>query len=293
MPVQIVGLGIGDVWERLLYELAHTGERVAPRKQPIREHRDVTLRIDNARNNILLCPVRKPNYRFMVAEWLWIWFGRKDVASIVQYNPKIAAFSDDGKVFAGAYGPRIQGQWQRAVRQLDEDPDTRQAIIQIFDHEKVLGTRDVACTLALQFMIRDGQLHTTAYMRSSDVWLGLPYDTFTFAMLGNIMASYWDVEVGSLTFHLGSSHLYEINYEKALDVFAADAVNTLASPKLGESPNSHLEYALVDPNWWNQTNGPPMKQPWEDYAACLTATTREEVLNRLMLIGANGGTPIE
>lgn len=283
MSERIVDLQFGEAWGDLLKRLSFTGSLSRPRGIAIRELRDVVLTVQNARNNILVCHERRPNYRFMVAEWLWIWFGRSDVASISIYNPKIADFSDDGLTFAGAYGPKIHGQWNRVVAQLRADTDTRQAIIQVWD-PTALNTRDVACTLALQFMIRGELLHTSVYMRSSDIWLGLPYDFFTFSMLGNILAGRLGVGVGEITFHLGSSHLYESNFDAAANVLHAHSWNAMASPILSDLPPWQLEDTLenlpqldLKSPWIYYA----LKSPWIYYARTLHSGTQAAALEWL------------
>lgn len=242
---------IGKLWVMLLESLIEHGQHVSPRGLPCRELLGVTLVLSNPFNNVIVSEKRKLNYRFMVAEWLWIWFGHADVATIARYNSKIAQFSDDGETFRGAYGPRIERQWPVIVQKLTADPDSRQAVIQVLGWRDVLfSTRDVPCTLTLQFLLRDGpagtkQLNTIVNMRSSDAWLGLPYDVFNFSMLANVLAVQLGVRLGWLQLNLGSSHLYERDLENARLVLAAENdVSFVASPVLRSVPPSWLDDVL-------------------------------------------------
>lgn len=258
----------GHAWLHLLSYLVEKGQAVSPRGKAIREIPNVSLHVRNGLANVLWCPIRNPSYRFMVAEWLWIWFGRDDVASIVQYNPKIAEFSDDGVTFSSAYGPRIKTQWLRVQNLLEVDPDTRQAVIQIY-HPPLAQTKDVACTLSVQFLLRQKKLHVIVNMRSSDIWLGLPYDFYNFSMLGNIMAAARGVELGTVTFHLGSSHLYEVNLEKANEILRKEEVGCYTSPALRESPPLWLGGVLIHKERYMA----PLAgaAPWPHYAHVLMA----------------------
>lgn len=275
--LELESRSFGGAWLLLLNNLIKKGEKVSPRGSPIYEIRNTSLLIQNAQRNVLHCDQRKVSYRFMVAEWLWIWFGREDVASIANFNPKIANFSDNGVTFNGAYGPPIRQQWRRVAELLQTDPDTRQAVLQIYRAPQG-PTKDVPCTLALQFFIREGRLHTTAYMRSSDVWLGLPYDTFTFSMLGSIMATTVGVKVGSLTLHLGSSHLYDSNLEAAQRVLSGGSVLTLLSPQVAEPP-AWLNGVLNDPRTVSTPTG--AIEPWQHYAHALSAPTNDSAFSYL------------
>ena len=108
------------------------------------------------------------------------------------------------------------------VDALSRDPDSRQAVIEIW-RPNPRDSRDVPCTLTVQWMIRDGKLHCLDSMRSSDAWLGWPYDVFNFSMLSlyillmlkersaitlqhiDLMAR---LQLGDLHLTAGSSHLY-------------------------------------------------------------------------------------
>jgi len=234
----------GDAWLALLRLLHDCGASSSPRGQAVRELLGVTIRVDDARRNILVHDDRALSYRFAAAEWLWIWFGRNDVESIAQYNKNIAAFSDDGLTFSGAYGPHIHGQWPRVIETLRDDRASRQAVIQIY-HPPLTYTRDVPCTLTFQMLIRQDVLHGIVTMRSSDVWLGLPYDFFSFSMFCNIAAAQLDVALGSLTYHLGSSHLYDRDLVVAKKVLVTPwKCYTVPSPLLMGEPPAWLEDVL-------------------------------------------------
>lgn len=77
------------------------------------------------------------------------------------------------------------------------------------------ASKDIPCTVALQFIRRSDVLHLIVTMRSSDVWLGLPYDFYVFSQLLNCMAGELGCEQGWVQFQLGSSHLYERQFGQA------------------------------------------------------------------------------
>jgi thymidylate synthase len=224
----------GLAWIKLLGELVAHGMVQMPRGQRTKELVPVTFHVRDGYQNILESPLRKLGYRFMVAEWLWILSGRNDVESISLFNNNIAKFSDDGATFFGAYGPIIALQLEWAIKKLVEDNETRQAVISIW-RQCPPETKDVPCTLTVQFLARDGFLHTVVNMRSSDVWLGLPYDFFNFSMFGNLVASALQIGVGSVTFNLGSSHLYQRDMPHAIVLLIDRKLQngSVFSPSLG------------------------------------------------------------
>src|SRR5688500_457046 len=131
---------------------------------------------------VVTVPSRKLSYKFMAAEAFWILTGDNRVETIEPYCKEIAKFSDDGEVFAGAYGPRIVEQLPFVLRYLKEDTDTRQAVLTDWK-EAPPDSKDTPCTVAMVFQLRKGELDLHVFMRSSDVWLGLPYDIFNFSMV--------------------------------------------------------------------------------------------------------------
>lgn len=209
------------------------GRTAKPRGFETKELIAFTLGFENSRKRLIFNPERKVNLGFMLAECLWIITGQEDVEMISFYNSKITQFSDDGRIFHGAYGPRLRNlhacfdqehttsdQIQMVIDKLKADPDSRQAICNIFyagrDYVK---TKDVPCTLTFQFFIREKadvkELEMVANMRSNDVILGLPTDAFNFTVFQEIIASELNIEPGWYYHVDGSLHIYEKDYEWA------------------------------------------------------------------------------
>jgi thymidylate synthase len=148
--------------------------------------------------------------------------GDNRVETIAPFSKEISKFSDDGERFFGAYGPRIIDQISYVAKTLHYDNDSRQAVISIWRPNPPVS-KDIPCTVSLQWIIRDGKLHCFANMRSSDVWLGVPYDWFNFSaislgllvMLNNRKdPALCPLVLGNLYFYAASQHLYETEFEK-------------------------------------------------------------------------------
>jgi thymidylate synthase len=158
----------------------------------------------------------------MAAEAYWILSGDDRVETIAPYSARIKDFSDDGVRFFGAYGPKIVAQLPYVVEKLLTDPRSRQAGLTIW-RESPPETKDVPCTVAVFFAIRNGKLNAHVFMRSSDVWLGVPYDVFNFSMLSHLVCGLLNeqfdlgdqVSPGKLYLTAASSHLYAENWEDA------------------------------------------------------------------------------
>lgn len=122
--------------------------------------------------------------------------------------------------FAGAYGPRVRNQLERVVERIKGDPDTRGAVMTLWDPAHELGPDGCSymCTVALQFLLRGGKLQLHTMMRSNDAWLGLPYDAFMFTQLQITVANVLGVGIGEYHHRATSMHLYEQHLDRAYAV---------------------------------------------------------------------------
>lgn len=218
------------VWLTLLWRLLGFGRPAAPRKRDTHELLACKTTIDMTRP-VVTAPGRRLGYRFMPAEAAWILSGDNRVATIAPFSKQIATFSDDGERFFGAYGPRIVDQIGYVLKTLRRDPSSRQAVMTIW-REQPGDTRDVPCTVAIQWLIRDAALNAVATMRSSDAWLGWPYDVFNFSMLSAYLARHLqltglpDLRLGQLSLVAGSQHLYAVNHAAAETILREDDLST-------------------------------------------------------------------
>jgi len=208
-------------WLDALRDIIDNGDVVSPRGELTKEIQQRTIKVDT-RRPVLRVPRRKLNYRFMAAEAFWILSGDDTVQGISKYNPNIAQFSDDGIKFFGSYGPKIISQLEYVLNKLDQDNDTRQAGLTIW-RECPEKTKDVPCTVSIFFNIRNGKLNSNVFMRSNDVWLGMPYDVFNFSMLVHLVCAHLNkrnentvIQPGNLFLTAASSHLYDRNIETAI-----------------------------------------------------------------------------
>jgi thymidylate synthase len=215
-------------WLELIAMTLHTGRIVSPRGMNTKELPQYTTEVD-MRYPVLRVPDRNLSYRFMVAEAFWILSGDDRVATIAPYNSRIANFSDDGEQFFGAYGPKIKAQLPYVIAKLTADNDTRQAGMTIW-RENPPATKDVPCTVAIFFAIRNKKLNCHVFMRSSDQWLGLPYDVFNFSMLSHLVCGSVNehrladdtISPGQLYLTAASSHIYETNWDDARTCIAGN-----------------------------------------------------------------------
>lgn len=259
------------MWLKLLQKLIFTGCRVAPRGQDTFEILHNTIEVSMLQP-VLISPTRKLNYQFMSAEAYWILTGDNRVETIAPYNKNISNFSDDGKIFFGAYGPKIISQLDYVVDKLIYDAQSRQAGLTIW-RENPPETKDVPCTIAIFFTVREGcKVQTSVFMRSSDAWLGIPYDIFNFSMLTALVCAKIYEKSGMklvpdmLRLTAASSHLYARDYEKAMacitDIDTIQAAN-LDESEMPEACYRDSNYVLNLLNYLKDTKRGDEKRWWE------------------------------
>lgn len=264
---------INEMYQKMLRVIVENGEPVNPRGFATRELRPLIVRLENSLNNIITLKTRKLNYSFMVAEWLWMAWGRNDVEMISHYNKALTKFSDDGETFFGAYGVRIMSQLHYVIGTLKRDVDSRQAIISLW-RPNPPSTKDVPCTSLMQFMIRKNKLESIVTMRSSDVWLGIPYDVFNFTRIQAGIAAELGISPGPITLQLGSSHIYMTDFEKAhevMDESRTDGGDALSlSPELPCWPPKAMEQDEHAVRINHETvSQHSVEEPWVDYLEAL------------------------
>ena len=236
-----------QVWSQTLAMILGSGDEVSPRGKLTKELPQYTVSV-NMRQPVLTMGARNLSYQFMAAEAFWILSGDDKVDGIAPWNKRIADFSDDGETFFGAYGPKVVSQLDYVVDKLLIDKDSRQAGLTIW-RENPTATKDVPCTIAIFCNIRNDKLNVHVFMRSSDAWLGLPYDVFNFSMLGHLVCARLNrkllpdtlIEPGILYVTAASSHLYDENFVRAFKCHAGG----WGGDQLDTPPNLYTDECIL------------------------------------------------
>lgn len=222
--ISFTGNTVNEVWEQAfiaLDKLASKGFEDSSRDGAVvGEYLDAVMVVNDPTRNIVTSPIRKMPMRYAVGELAWYLSGSNRVSDISRFAKKWVDISDDGVTNNSAYGWRIYDkfdfdQWEYVKGLMQNDPNTRQAIIHIKDADN-RPTKDTPCTVYLQFLLRDGKLNLSVHMRSNDIWMGVPYDMFSFCFLQMKMAMELGVEIGEYIHYAGSLHMYARDYQAAL-----------------------------------------------------------------------------
>lgn len=165
--------------------------------------------------------IRRMPIRYAIGEMLWYLSADNRLKPIQMYTNNWDRMSDDEVHVNSNYGWCIKNkygfdQWEYIKNLLRDKPETRQAVIHIKEACNK-PSKDVNCTVSIQFFARNDKLYMTVYMRSNDLWLGFPFDVFQFANMQILMAMELGLGLGSYTHIAGSLHLYERDYEIGKD----------------------------------------------------------------------------
>lgn len=235
------------VW--LLKQVLEHGKSVAPRPESSLGGTTEILAADfGIPATMPLCTLahRKMSYTFCMLEPIYLFTHQNetDIASaLMAYAPnlKSLAYNPATSRFDGNYGDRINlvnpdpqapaatagtlrgtsSQLHRAFRVLQADPQSRRAVVTI--HNPVFDiidgdSRDIPCTLNLQFMIRGGKLNCFCTMRSNDLWYGTPHNVMMFTFLQRTLAGWLNVDPGMYFHRANSLHIYDQHKEKVQKV---------------------------------------------------------------------------
>jgi thymidylate synthase len=232
-------------WRGVMQDLLANGDEVSPeslganwRGRTNRELLGYQTRVPMD-SPVVLCPGRKLGYRFMAAEAAAILSGDNSLATIRPFAKQMDKLSEDGLTMTGHYGPPFRDQVSYVLAALRKDPSSRQAVCVLWRPRPALGG-EIPCTLTLQWIVRLGRMHCFVNMRSSDAWMGLPYDLFAFSMMSAYLAialrgDGCEFELGDLTVTAGSQHLFKIDWPSAGECIARDdEVCSLAPLNLAE-----------------------------------------------------------
>ena len=254
-----------------------------PRGMEVKEIIGAGFELSNIRNRLIYLKERNPSLFFSIGEFLWYIRG-SDALDIIQYYSKMyPKFSDNQLTLYGAYGKRIflshnshGSLWDNIIRILKTDSDSRQAVISIHEPRDVYTcSKDIPCTCSLQFLIRKGRLYCITYMRSNDLYLGLPYDVFSFTMLQEMLANELGVELGTYRHFVGSLHIYKRNYEdirKCCDITSPDPLPMAKMPLLDMAQRKillNLEENLRLHKAFNENEIERLDPYWRQFAVIL------------------------
>jgi len=173
-----------------------------------------------------LLTTKKLHTRSIFHELLWFLSGDTNIRYLKEHGVRIwDQWADDEGELGPVYGyqwrswPTPQGdkidQISQVIEQIRTQPDSRRHIVSAWNVAEVDRMALPPCHLLFQFYVAEGRLSCQLYQRSADVFLGVPFNIASYALLTRMMAQVCDLEPGDLVLTFGDAHLYANHLEQA------------------------------------------------------------------------------
>ena len=211
-----------DLVSRVLDEGVEKSDRTGTGTLSVFGHQ---MRFD-LRQGFPLVTTKRVHTRSVVGELIWFLRGDTNVGWLHEHGITIW---DEWADERGDLGPVYGAQWRswptpdgRHVDQLGEvierirrDPDSRRHVVSAWNVADLSRMALAPCHTMFQFYVAQGRLSCQLYQRSADVFLGVPFNIASYALLTAMVAQVTDLEVGDFVHTLGDAHLYLNHLEQA------------------------------------------------------------------------------
>lgn len=253
----IDGKTANDVWKKAVDMLLAQEATVSGRTGDVLELLHTFVSIENPRQKWVYDRIPPISISFALAEVVWIMNGEERSEVINYWNPRLSDFAGNGDIYYGAYGKRIRShfgfdQLERSYYALQNVPESRQVVIQIYDVGKDFPidngqprSEDIPCNICSLLKVRDGKLEWSQIMRSNDILLGMPYNFVQFTSLQEILAGWLGLEVGSYNHYSDSLHLYCRDFNK-IGIGQEQELENTDSLSLGRNESEKIVKEIYD-----------------------------------------------
>ena len=172
-----------------------------------------------------LVTTKKMFLKGIIHELLWFLSGSTNIKYLTDHNVHIW---DEWADEHGELGPVYGSQWRswpgpdgdtidqisRLVEDIKQNPNSRRHIVSAWNVAEVDNMALPPCHTLFQFYVADGKLSCQLYQRSADIFLGVPFNIASYALLTMMIAQVADLEVGDFVHTLGDAHLYANHLEQ-------------------------------------------------------------------------------
>lgn len=223
----------------------------------------------NLQQGFPLLTTKKLHWKSIAIELLWFLRGDTNLAYLKEHGVRIW---DEWATPEGELGPLYGKQWTRwatpdgrelnqiaqVIEQIKARPNSRRLIVSAWNpadlpDESISPQANVqqgrmalaACHALFQFQVSDGRLNCQLYQRSADVFLGVPFNIASYALLTHMIAQQCDLQVGDFVWTGGDVHLYRNTIEQAQLQLTREPY-PLPTLKILRKPNSIFDYQFDD-----------------------------------------------
>jgi thymidylate synthase len=212
---------------------------------------------------------KKLHLRSIIHELLWFLRGDSNIQYLKDNGVSIwDAWADENGELGPVYGvqwrnwPKPDGghvdQISQIMQQLKEDPDSRRIMLSAWNVGEIENMALPPCHCLFQFWVAEGKLSCQLYQRSCDIFLGVPFNIASYALLTHMLAQQADLKVGDFVWTGGDCHLYSNHLEQADEQLQREP---LPLPRLAikRRPPSIFDYEYEDFEILNYESHPHIK----------------------------------
>jgi thymidylate synthase len=203
-----------------------------------------------------LVTTKKLHLKSIIHELLWFLSGDSNIRYLKENGVSIW---DEWADEDGDLGPVYGVQWRswptpdgrkidqvsEIMRQIRETPDSRRIILSAWNVAEIDNMALPPCHCLFQFYVADGKLSCQLYQRSCDVFLGVPFNIASYALLTHMLAQQADLEAGDFIWTGGDCHLYLNHLEQADEQLTREPL-PLPTLAIKRRPASIFDYAFED-----------------------------------------------
>jgi thymidylate synthase len=203
-----------------------------------------------------LVTTKKMHLRSIIHELLWFLRGDTNIAYLKQHGVSIW---DEWADANGDLGPVYGKQWRswptpdggtvdqisELLAQIRATPDSRRLLVSAWNVGELDKMALMPCHALFQFYVADGKLSCQLYQRSCDIFLGLPFNIASYALLTHMIAQQCDLAVGDFIWTGGDTHLY-LNHLEQTELQLSRTPLPLPQLKILRKPESIFDYRFED-----------------------------------------------
>jgi thymidylate synthase len=225
----------------------------------------------NLADGFPLVTTKKTHLKSIIHELLWFLKGETNTAYLKENNVSIW---DEWASPTGDLGPVYGKQWRswegadgqvidqikEVIHTLKTNPDSRRIIVSAWNVADLPKMALMPCHAFFQFYVADGKLSCQLYQRSADVFLGVPFNIASYALLTMMVAQVCDLELGDFIWTGGDTHLYS-NHMEQVDLQLTRSPRPLPNMRINPEKKDILDFVYEDFTLENYDPYPGIKAP--------------------------------
>jgi thymidylate synthase len=258
-----------DLVQRILDEGADKGDRTGTGTLSVFGHQ---MRFDLS-EGFPLVTTKKVLFPAVVRELLWFLRGSTNINDdLKQHTPIWDAWADAHGDLGPIYGyqwrhwgatpdnPSGIDQLQQAIDTIKKDPTSRRIIVSAWNVADIPRMALAPCHVLFQFYVADGRLSCQLYQRSADIFLGVPFNIASYALLTMMMAHVTGLEAGEFIHTFGDAHLYQNHLEQAREQLQREP-RAMPTMRVNPRAKSIFDFAFEDFELLNYNPQPHIPAP--------------------------------